>query len=575
MAIILIVDDRPINRQALSMLLGDEGYHVLEAEHGIQALEVIQNILPDLIITDILMPKMDGLTLVKTLQTDPIFKKIPIIFYSATYQAAEAFRLANANKVEYVLTKPCDPQVILNTIQSALKTHVQIQGDPIIKSGKHITTEKIDKLEIANLRLTSLIEIGLDMSVEHDVERLMYVTCKGGRQFLDACYAGVMIKDSENENLYKVLTLTKENKKNLQTVDSSDVCGLLKEVFYGENPICIHSPILDLEKLALADICLPITSFLSIPLKNAKERYGHIYFINKFNNKYFDPSDQRFMLTLANKFSIHHENINLYKQIEKHKNQLEKEMLQRKEFQELVFRQKYHLELAEIQRVNLMGEMATTLAHELNQPLTAILTYTQTCVRKLKSEKWVDQQVLQAMESVAQQAERAGTIIHRMKNFVRKGNLSLESLSINEILLNLSPHTQYEGDDMGVAMDFRLAESLPPVYVDRIQIEQVVLNLFRNAIEAMKEDKTDSPQIILKSYITQDNRVAVSLTDNGPGFSDYLVDTIFNPYVTTKATGTGMGLAISRTIIEAHGGQLSAHSIPRKGACFEFTLPIK
>jgi len=712
MTTILIVDDRPINREVLSMLVEGAGYQTIEAENGAHALEIMRNIIPELIITDIVMPKMDGLSLVKELYSRPHLATIPVIFYSATHKAAEAYKLANDNKVKYVLNKPSAPHVILSTIEAALTQHSPSVVPSLTSTNKDIDIpkgnlsrgvleEKIDRLEIINLRLTNLIEIGLDMSLEHNIEQLMYIVAKGGRQFLDACYAGVMIQDPTNKRVYNTLVMDRDNHSTVTQLKLSNPQGLLQQVFSGEAPICAHFPIVDLEMLGLFDFSLPINSFLTIPLKTPRKYYGLFYFIHKFSEKTFDTSDQRFMMTLADKFAIHYENLILYQEIERHRNRLKEEITQRtqtesaflqseknfrqlaeniqevfwitapdfkkfiyvspiyekiwgrfikdlydnpyewiesivpderqrvldsflkfdgekqidieyriirsdgslrwihnrgfqvldeagtlyriagiaaditerKKLEELAFHHKYHLELAEMSRVNSMGEMASTLAHELNQPLTAILTYTQTCVRALQHKKVSNKEVLQAMQKVAQQAERAGVVIHRMKDFIRKGNLILEFLNINEILLKLEPLILYEGRNTATVFNFDLAKGLSEVYFDKIQIEQVILNLVRNAIEAMQEADTINPRLIIQTRGEQDNVLRISVCDNGPGFPKSMVSTLFSPYVTTKAMGTGMGLAISRTIIEAHGGQLAASTEEMK-TCFSFTLPI-
>lgn len=234
----------------------------------------------------------------------------------------------------------------------------------------------------------------------------------------------------------------------------------------------------------------------------------------------------------------------------------------------------HQIELAHAARMNSMGEMASTLAHELNQPLAAIANYTKGCVRRLESGNFQLEQVLHAMRQAALQSERAGEIIHRMKNFVRKGKLYYEAADINKIIREMVTLINYELREFPVNIKLELSEQIPNLPVDKVQIEQVILNLLRNAIEAMQDAKTVKPTLIIRTLMPSSDIMHVDVVDNGPGFSAEIGQQLLTPYFTTKPKGMGMGLAICRTIIEAHGGHLSARLNPEGGAWFQFTLPI-
>ncbi len=234
----------------------------------------------------------------------------------------------------------------------------------------------------------------------------------------------------------------------------------------------------------------------------------------------------------------------------------------------------HQIELAHVARMNSMGEMASTLAHELNQPLAAIANYTKGCVRRLESGHFQLEQIMNAMRQAAFQSERAGEIIHRMKNFVRKGKLYYEAADINKIIRNMVQLISYEMREFPIPIHLELAEQIPHLPVDTIQIEQVILNLLRNAIEAMQEVKTVKPRLIVRTLMPSGDIMHVDVIDNGPGFTAEVAQCLLTPYFTTKPKGMGMGLAICRTIVEAHGGHLSARLNPEGGAWFQFTLPV-
>lgn len=550
---ILIVDDRAIHREVLSVLLNEHGYAILEAEEGLQALERIRNNHTiDLIITDIAMPKMDGLTLVKELSEDPVLNKIPIIFYSATHKAAEAHQMAKASNVKYVLTKPCDPEIILGTIEGVLDPTSQFFNAPKMKPFENEKKEKRESLENMNMRLTNIIEIGLDMSVENDVEKLIYILCKSGRQFLQASYAGILLKDPKDPFCYKHFFISEENKLEINVINTRDFSTTLQEFFLSEKIICSHSPILDIEKLGLKDVTLPFSSLLSLPLKTNKAMYGKMYFINKKDRKIFTLSDQRFMMTLTVKFSVNYEN------------RITEEKLR-------IYRQ----QMAEIMRTNSLGEMASSLAHEINQPLAAIAAYIKGCINRLENKKEVTPEILQVLNETSLQAKRAGEVIHRIKNFVRKGELFFEATDVNTTIEQSIQLIHQETQNSTLKIIYLPNPCLPLVDIDKIQIQQVILNLLRNAVESMKEANVTDPQITINVQLKNKTRITVNIIDNGPGFSEQTADHLFELYFTTKSQGMGLGLAICRSVIEAHLGQITAFVLPQGGSCFQFDLPVK
>lgn len=590
---ILIVDDRPINREVLSLLLTEQGYDTLEAEDGLEALDLARSHHPNLIITDIAMPRMDGLAFVKSLLNDVHLNTIPVVFYSATYKAAEAHQFASALNVKYVLTKPCDPSVIVNTVKSALKPGIKFFENHETSSFNHDNLIIKEKLENINLRLTTLIEIGLDMSLEHDIDKLIYIMCKGGRQFLNACYAGIIIENPAEPLTYKNIILNKDNHISHYEFRAEALSPSLREVFLSNKNVCIHSPVIDMEKIGLNDISLPFSSLLSLPLKTTRASYGKIYFINKANRRYFTNSDQRFMMTLCDKFAVNYENINLYTAVERHAKLLEEEISQRKKteafLQETINDQiqteeklrHYREQMAQVVQSNSLGEMASSLAHEINQPLAAIAAYVNGCIKRLKNKKVVTPDIIEILHETVLQAERAGEVVHRIKRFVRKGELFYETVNPNSLIEEIIHMAKQELKKEATKIVYVSNKNLPDIDIDKIQIQQVILNLIRNAHEAMQEVKTPNPQIVIEikdeslQKENPTNHISISIKDNGPGFLNSIADHLFDLYFTTKPHGMGLGLAISRSIVEAHSGQLSASRLPEGGSIFEFALPFK
>lgn len=229
-------------------------------------------------------------------------------------------------------------------------------------------------------------------------------------------------------------------------------------------------------------------------------------------------------------------------------------------------------ELAHVSRLGTMGEMASGLAHELNQPLTAIANYTRGCIRRLQSKTPDIPAIISAIDLSASEAERAAKIIKRLRNFVSKGDISKKPVHINDVIYMVAEITASDIKRNHIKLQLDLLNPLPLVKADHIQIEQVVLNLLRNSMEAMQGSPT--PMAITVHTREAGGNIIVSVKDSGPGINGDSLNRLFHPFFTTKKQGMGLGLSISRSIIEAHGGQLELISGDHGGCLFEFMIPI-
>lgn len=236
--------------------------------------------------------------------------------------------------------------------------------------------------------------------------------------------------------------------------------------------------------------------------------------------------------------------------------------------------QEVQAQLARLARISELGEMASTLAHELNQPLAAISNYVQGCRRLVeKLDGPVAEQMSKAIEETAKQSLRAGQIIRHLREFVTRGETEKRPEDIQNLVEEAAALALVGSRELGVRTLFSSSGFLPAtVVVDRVQIQQVLINLIRNAMEAMRESEVRELKVDVSAV--GNGFVAVEVADTGPGVSDEVVTRLFQPFVTTKAGGMGIGLSISRRIIEAHGGELTCRRNERGGATFRFTLPV-
>lgn len=231
-------------------------------------------------------------------------------------------------------------------------------------------------------------------------------------------------------------------------------------------------------------------------------------------------------------------------------------------------------QLAHVSRLSSMEEMASGMAHEISQPLAAVVNYTQGCVRYLQNHQQDTPQVLEIMKKAVIQAERAGEVIHRLKNFFCKGKLFKTPCKMNSIIRETVSLSRSDLNTSKTKIDFELAKNLQLIFADKIQIQQVLLNLIQNAIDAMQEIAQTKRRIHIQTKSIDSNTVEVTVKDSGPGFPKDMTEKVFEPFFTTKAHGRGMGLAICRSIIEAHGGQFVINPNSNHHSWIRFILPV-
>ena len=240
--------------------------------------------------------------------------------------------------------------------------------------------------------------------------------------------------------------------------------------------------------------------------------------------------------------------------------------------------------LDRLSRVQTVGEVSTALAHEINQPLTAIATYAETARRLLSGSTTDTEKVPDLLEQIAGEALRAGEIVKRMRRMIDQGRVDLHPEDINDIIQEAVRLGEAGLPHDGIDVVYELSDDLPKVMANRIQIQQVVINLMRNASEAVSgEAHADlliatslerAGSVTLSAARHNQGEVRVTITDTGPGVPEELLGDVFEPFTSGRANGLGVGLAICRSIIRAHGGRIWAENDPAGGARFHFTLPV-
>jgi len=256
-------------------------------------------------------------------------------------------------------------------------------------------------------------------------------------------------------------------------------------------------------------------------------------------------------------------------ELERSHEALQAESLERKHAEEAL--REAQGDLARVNRVTTMGELTASLAHEVNQPIAAAVTNANTCLRWLTREHPDLEEARLAASRIAKDATRAAEIITRIRLLFKKGTAERELVDVNEVIREMIVLLRGEATRQRVWIGTELEANLPQILGDRVQLQQVLMNLMLNGIEAMR-DVDGKRELVIKSERAENEEVRVAVSDTGVGLPAQLADEIFKAFFTTKPQGTGMGLSISRSIVESHGGRLWADGNTPRGANFSFTL---
>jgi len=236
--------------------------------------------------------------------------------------------------------------------------------------------------------------------------------------------------------------------------------------------------------------------------------------------------------------------------------------------------QEVQTELAHVTRVMTLGELTASIAHEVNQPLAAIVTNGNACLRWLGGASPNLTEARQAVDRIIKDSYRASAVISRVRTLVKKAPARSDLVDLNDVILEVLALAESEARRNHVLLKQQLAGDLPFVHGDRVQLQQVILNLIINGLESIAKSNRGSRELSISSTKDEANNVVVAVRDSGDGLDPANLERVFDAFFTTKADGMGMGLAISRTIIESHGGRLWATTNAPKGAVFQFTIPV-
>jgi len=238
-------------------------------------------------------------------------------------------------------------------------------------------------------------------------------------------------------------------------------------------------------------------------------------------------------------------------------------------------RARQHLtELAHVSRLGSMGELASALAHEVNQPLTAIMTYCRTCLRMLERGQLGEDELRQAMQNSLSSAEHAREVVSKLRAFIKRGEMKPHPVPVERLIRDCRILLETEANHHRVQLKLDVAPGLPNVRVDAVLIQQVVFNLARNGIEAINDSNSAKRQLSVHAFQENDGEIVIAVSDTGKGVSEDVREKLFDPFVSTRKQGLGIGLSLCRSVVDRHGGRVWLAQTPGPGATFCFSLPV-
>ena len=518
---ILVAEDNRDLRQFLQDVLADD-YRVTLAEHGEQALALACADPPDLIITDLMMPQMDGERFVHELRRRQI-SHVPVLVLSA--RADDALRQTLLEDfVQDYLTKPFSPQ----ELRARVRNLVSVKRTVDILQ-KELNSQASDISELTNGLIASrkTLQEGL---------RALQISERRWQGFYENTAVGIALIDADGK-------IMKANP------------ALQQMLGYGPKEILDVSLVDISEASQRASTRENVYSLLegqrgSYELQKRYARRDGSYLWAKVCASVIPVVDRE-----GPRIAVIVEDLSAQKSAE--------DALA-----------KTQADLARVSRLTTMGELVASIAHEVNQPLAAIVTNSHAALRWLERAEPDYQEVAAALQRVNRDAAHAGNVITRIRGFLKKEGLKRERVDVRGMISALLQMLRRTLDEAGVIVELRLAPDLPDLLGDQVQLQQVVLNLLVNAVDAMRLEDGRPRRIVIAVQESPACGLLFTVEDSGPGIPESMSSAIFEAFCSTKSDGLGMGLAISKSIIENHGGSLWLDASGPKGARFAFCLPV-
>ena len=519
---ILVVEDNPDLRHFLYDVLIDD-YNVTLAANGVAALASALEDPPDLVITDLMMPHFDGVQFVRELRASPGFPNVPVLVLSA--RADDALRETLLEElVQDYLTKPFSPQELRARVRNLVT----------VKRTVDILQRELNSQASDVCELTA----GLVAS----------------RQSLQDGLVALQISERRWQGLYRNTAVG---------IALADRDGRILKA----NPAL--QQMLGYDEAGIVGV-----SFINLTEESQRamtKRNVDGLFDGAIDNyhvqKRYEKRDGGFLWANVS--------VSLIPAVDREGPRLAvivEDISSRKHAESALAATQ--AELARVSRFTAMGELVASIAHEVNQPLSAILTNSQAALRWMARDEPDYREVVAALNRVNRDANQAGSVIARIRNFLSKGGIRREPVNVRRTVDDLLQMLQTVLLENKIQPEIDISSGLPPLMADPVQLQQVILNLVVNAVEAMRDQARENRVLTIKATDDAGEGIVFSVSDTGPGISAGVEGKIFDALFSTKSDGLGMGLAISRSIVENHGGRLRLEAASGGGANFIFNIPV-
>jgi signal transduction histidine kinase/DNA-binding NarL/FixJ family response regulator len=570
MAKILIVDDHADSRRYMKRLLDHRGHRLCEASDGAEALARAQAEAPDLVISDILMPKMDGFEFVRQLRRRPALAPTPVVFTTAAYEVHQVTDLARACGVRHVLQKPVRPEVALKAVRDALADEPTVTPPPPVERfhEEHIavlSSRCASQLDVLREQLDALLEHGVDLSWQHDPRRLLANFAGTACKVLNARHAVVTTLDRDGRTVRNFFSAGLNQDAAAQLVASPWWRQSLPALVQRARRHQLSG------LAALPGLAAPPVALLAVPILSLAHVYGWLYVFDKNGTHEFSAEDERIAAILAAQVGRVYEHGKLHVQVQRQAEDRRREAVERERLED---------QLRQAQKMEAVGRLAGGIAHDFNNLLTVIAGYGDILRTHLAAEETARTYV----DEITRAGDRAAALTRQLLAFSRRQVLRPESLDLSAVLPNVERLLRrLIGEDIDLLI--LPQPDLWAVRADPSQIEQVVMNLAVNARDAMplggrltiEAANVELDEEFAASHVgaLPGSYVRLAVSDTGCGMDAATKARIFEPFFTTKdpGKGTGLGLAMVYGIVNQSGGHIDVYSEPGHGTTFQIYLP--
>jgi signal transduction histidine kinase/DNA-binding response OmpR family regulator len=588
MATVLIVDDLEANREFLSALLSFRGHRLIEAADGLEGLELARAEHPDLIISDILMPAMDGYQFVQQLRGDPSIGETTVIFSTGQFLGREATALARKCGVAFVISKPCEPEEVLRIVDTALgvrempappsdftefdREHLSMISDKLMA--------KVDELSAVNQKMAALIEVGQHLASEHHPLLLLEDYCRAARTIIGASCAAVGVLSEDEQTLCHFYACGLNDKSVERTGYPQPDDRVPARLLIDNASIRMHNLEGDPALVGLPPEFPMIHSFLGVPIMFNARVYGWLSLANKLGSDEFGEEDEKLACTLAAQMAVAYENALLYDEVGNYNDELELELDQRKhiadERAKILEKEKQARKGAE-EFSRAKDLFLNTISRELREPLNAILGW----ARLLRSKEFDRATLLYATDTIERNINIQVQLIDDLLDTSRiekgKLQLNLQPLDLGPILHAAVDVAQPAAVAKGIRLILTVDSGATRVTGDPSGLRQIVSNLLANAIKS-----TPGGGCITVRLQRSDGKAEIAVRDTGQGINPDLLPHVFAPNFQSDnpapAAHSGLGIGLSAVLqrIEMHGGSIQAESPGEgQGTVFTIKLPLR